>query len=139
MEKWRFENRHSQCDPRRDRLTRGEIGVGIGVMGKRAGEWWESNVMMAAAILHDRGMRRRALSGFVVLLLAMFAFGLWVIDGWLTASLWRFAIWWGACFLLALFIVLFAFLDVVAVVREERERFQSRMRGEDPDSSCDDE
>ena len=124
---------------RRDRLTRRAIGVGIGVMGKSGGSWWEMNVMMAAAILHDRGARRRALSGFLVLLLAMFAFGLWVIDGWLMALPWRFLAWWGACALLACFIFLFALVDVMAVVREERERVQGRLRGDDPDSSCDDE
>ena len=95
--------------------------------------------MMAAAILHDRGMRRRALSGFLVVLLAMFGLGLWVLDAWLAASPWRFIAWWGACALLACFIFLFAVVDAVAVVREERERFRERLRRESPDSSCDDE
>jgi len=94
---------------------------------------------MAAAILQDRPLRRRVLSSFLVLLLVMFASGLWVFDRWLTASPWRFVIWWGACGVLAVFILLFALYDAMAVVREERDRFRSRLRGEDPDSSCDDE
>ena len=97
------------------------------------------NLGMAMAILTDRSLRRRVLSSFLVLLLAMFASGLWVFDSWLEASLWRFVIWWGACAALAVFIFLFALYDAMAVIREERERFQSRLRKEHPDSSCDDE
>lgn len=97
------------------------------------------NLGMAMAILNDRSLRRRMLSSFLVLLLAMFASGLWVFDRWLTASPWRFVIWWGACGVLAIFIFLFALYDAMAVVREERERFQRQKHGLDPDSSCDDE
>ena len=98
-----------------------------------------NSVAMAAAILSDRPMRRRVMSGFLVLLLAMFASGLWVFDRWLMASPWRFVAWWGACGVLAVFIFLFALYDAMAVIREERDRLRSSLSGEDPDSSCDDE
>jgi polyferredoxin len=97
------------------------------------------NLGMAMAILTDRTLRRRVLSTFLILLLAMFASGLWLFDHWLEKNLWRFVIWWGACAVLAVFIFLFALYDAMAVVREERERFQRRKHGLDPDSPCDDE
>ena len=97
------------------------------------------NLGMAMAILGDRSLRRRVLTSFVVLLLAMFASGLWVFDRWLMASPWRFVIWWGACGALAVFIFLFALYDAMAVIREERDRFRGRLSGEDPDWSCDDD
>jgi hypothetical protein len=52
----------------------------------------------------------------------MFAIGLWGIDGWLKAELIRFVLWWGACGLLAIFVMLFGLYDVMRVIREERER-----------------
>jgi len=108
-------------------------------MGGKEPGGWSTSVAVAAAILQDRPTRRRVLSSFLVLLLAMFASGLWVFDRWLTASAWRFVIWWGACGALAIFIFLFAVYDAMAVIREERDRFQGRLREDDPDSSCDDE
>ena len=77
---------------------------------------------MAKSILHDRPARRRAMGRSVALLLGMFAIGLWGIDGWLKAELMRFVLWWGACGLLAIFVMLFGLYDVMRVIREERER-----------------
>jgi polyferredoxin len=101
--------------------------------------WWWSSVVMASAILHDRGMRRRVLSSFLVLLLMVFAGGLWVFDRWLSASPLRFVIWLGGCGLLALFVFAFALVDAMAVIREERERFRKQIDEGFPDSSCDDD
>jgi len=82
---------------------------------------WSANKGFAKAILHDRALRRRAMGRSVLLLLAVFASGLWAIDGWLRADLLRFVIWWGGCGALCIFVVLFALYDVLAVIREERE------------------
>lgn len=83
---------------------------------------WKLWKALAAGILADRMHRRRALTGFAVALLAMFALGLWGIDDWLGASLWRFAIYWLVCAGLAVFVMLFALFDLLAVLREERDR-----------------
>jgi hypothetical protein len=83
---------------------------------------WKIWKATAAGILAERRLRRRALSGFAVAMLGMFALGLWGIDGWLAASPWRFALYWVFCAGLAVFVMLFALFDALAVIREERER-----------------
>lgn len=83
-------------------------------------EQWEMDKAAAAALLADRTRRRRALGGFALALLAMLALGLWKIDGWLTGSLLRFAVYWGLCGLGCLFVMLFAVFDALASIREIR-------------------
>ncbi len=87
----------------------------------KSGEW-EVNKGIAEAILRDRTQRRKVMSFFAFLLLAVFAVGLWAIDDWLARGLWRFLIYWGGCALLAVFVMLFALFDALAVLREERDR-----------------
>lgn len=82
---------------------------------------WQSSKGLARSILHDRPARRRVMGRSVVLLLGMFAIGLWGIDGWLQ-DLWRFIAWWGFCGLLTIFVMLLALYDMMRVIREERER-----------------
>lgn len=57
--------------------------------------------------------------------LGMIVLGFWVIDGWVEESVWRFLGWWGACALATGFVMLFAVYDVLAVIREEREKQRS--------------
>lgn len=83
---------------------------------------WKIWKAMAAGILAERQARRRALGGFATAMLGMFALGLWGIDGWLAGSLWRFGSYWLLCAGLVLFVLLFALYDVLAVLREERDR-----------------
>lgn len=83
---------------------------------------WQSSKGVAKSILHDRTLRRKAMARSLVLLLAVFAIGLWVIDKWLATNLWRFVLWWGGCAFLAAFVVLFALYDAMRVIREERDR-----------------
>jgi hypothetical protein len=83
---------------------------------------WQASKGLAKSILHDRAARRKAMGRSVALLLAVFAIGLWGIDEWLAANLWRFIIWWTVCGFLAIFVVLFALYDVMRVIREERDR-----------------
>lgn len=82
------------------------------------------NKGIAQGILHDRTLRRRFMFRLAMLMLAIFAIGLWGIDQWLAANIWRFVIWWGACGFLAVFTMLFAFYDALRVIREERERLE---------------
>lgn len=87
-------------------------------------ERWEHDKVVARAILHDRGMRRKVIGRMLWLDLAVMACGLWLIDGWLAKNMWFFVIWWGGCGLLTLLVMLFAVYDALAVVREEREKFE---------------
>ena len=92
-------------------------------MSEKSGSRWSANKGMARGILHDRTLRRRFIGKLLFLLLAMFAIGLWVIPGWLN-EIWRFFLWWGTCGLLAVFVMMFALYDALAVIREEREKVQ---------------
>jgi uncharacterized membrane protein YcjF (UPF0283 family) len=83
---------------------------------------WQSSKGLAKGMLHDRTTRRKLMARSLALLLAVFAIGLWGIDKWLAANLWRFVIWWGSCGFLAIFVVVFAVYDVMRVIREERDR-----------------
>lgn len=91
-------------------------------MSEKPASRWSANKGVARGILHDRSARRRIMARLLLLLLAVFAIGLWGIDVWLRADIWRFFLWWAGCGLLAVFIVMFAVYDVFAVLREERER-----------------
>lgn len=83
---------------------------------------WEDSKGIARAILRDRAARRKIIGRMLMAALLMMAAGLWLIDGWLAAELWRFVIWWGACAGLTCIVMLFAVYDALAVVREERDR-----------------
>ena len=52
----------------------------------------------------------------LALVLALMVGGLWVINGWLMANVWRFLLWWGACAALTGFLLLFACYDLLAVI-----------------------
>jgi peptidoglycan biosynthesis protein MviN/MurJ (putative lipid II flippase) len=77
-------------------------------------------VGIARAILHDRTVRRKWLSQMLMLALGLMAVGLWGLAGWLQEEVLRFALWWGACGLITLFVMLFALYDMLTVFREER-------------------
>lgn len=91
-------------------------------MSRKRGSQWAVNKGIAEAILSDRGQRRNVLGGFAFAMLGMLALGLWVIDDWLKESILRFGLYWGACGLLCLFVLLFALFDMLATIKEERER-----------------
>lgn len=79
------------------------------------------NKGIAEAILGDRVQRRRVLGWFAFGMLGMFAIGLWGITDWLNESAIRFGLYWAACGVFCLFVMLFALFDALAVVKEERE------------------
>ena len=93
-------------------------------MSRKPASQWSANKAAARGILQDRAMRRRFMARVLVLLLAVFAIGLWVIPGWLKGDIWRFFLWWGGCGLLAVFMVMVALYDALAVIREEREKLE---------------
>jgi len=79
-------------------------------------------VATARAILHDRAARRRAIGRLLMAVVGMLALGLWGIGGWLRESVLRFALWWLACGVATVFLLLFALYDALAVVREEKRK-----------------
>lgn len=79
---------------------------------------------MARAILHDRTMRRKFLARLLIADMAMLSVGLWVVNGWLAEDPMRFALWWLACGVLTIVLMLFALYDALAVIREERDKFR---------------
>jgi hypothetical protein len=87
---------------------------------------WELSKALARAILHDRGQRRKWLGRWLLLTVVWMAVGLWLLDGLLSQSGWMFVLWWVFCFLLACGLVIFALYDVMAVMREEREKSDER-------------
>ena len=91
---------------------------------------WNHSTGLARAILHDRTERRKWLFYLVLVPLGMLALGLWVIDEWIWASLWRVLLWWGGCALATIIVMLFALYDSLAVVREEREKLKKDLGGE---------
>lgn len=91
-------------------------------MPKREPGAWDDSTALARAILHDRTERRKWLGRMIIVPLAMMAVGLWVIDGWLGGSPWRFLIWWGACAVATCVVLVFALYDALAAIREEREK-----------------
>ncbi|MGB6220943.1 hypothetical protein [Haloferula sp.] len=91
-------------------------------MSRKQGSQWAVNKGMAEAVLRDRGHRRSVLGTFAFGMLGMLALGLWGIEEWLKESILRFGLYWGACGLLCLFVLLFALFDVLVTIKEERER-----------------
>lgn len=83
---------------------------------------WEDCKGIARAILRDRAARRKIIGRMLMAALLLMAAGLWLIDGWLAASVLRFVIWWAACAALTCVVMLFALYDALAVIREERDR-----------------
>lgn len=83
---------------------------------------WQNDKQVARAILADRQTRRRWLAGFLMLALGQFVLGLWVVDDWLAGGAWRFLLWWSACGVVTLWLMLFALYDALMVIREEKKR-----------------
>ena len=75
-------------------------------------------------ILHSREMRRKVLFQLVLVLLVIVGLGAWPLANWLSSNAWLFLIWWGASMLYGLMIILLALYDMLAVVKEEREKME---------------
>jgi len=94
-------------------------------MVKRKVTGWSVCTGLAREILRDRVQRRQIMAKMLLLALALMAAGLWLLDHWLAANLWRFLLWWAACAGLTSLTMLFALYDFVAVLREERAKLRS--------------
>ena len=81
---------------------------------------WQADKAVAQAILSSRGLRRKALAVSLVIALGFIVLGLWVIDDWLEKAAWRFLLWWGACGVATLWVLLFAFYDALKSIQEAK-------------------
>jgi GNAT superfamily N-acetyltransferase len=88
---------------------------------EKPGEAWADSKRLATAILRDRAARRRWIGRMLLADLLFMAAGLWGVDGWLAGNPWRFVLWWAACAVLTLLVMLAALHDALATIREERE------------------
>ncbi len=102
--------------------------VGELAMSNRTTNLWSVSKGLARQILWTRRERRRLMSQMLLLALGMMAAGLWLLDHWLAANLWRFFLWWAGCAGICSLTMLFALYDFAAVILEERAPRQS-----DPD------
>ncbi len=93
-------------------------------MGEKSTGWLASKAI-ATAILRDRAQRRQFISGVLIVLLAWICLGVWPLASWLSQGLWRFSLYWGACALLCLFLLLMALFDALSVVKEEHDEVDS--------------
>jgi peptidoglycan biosynthesis protein MviN/MurJ (putative lipid II flippase) len=92
-------------------------------MGERKTSWTVVILGLSRTILHDREMRRKILARLLLLIFAIMAIGLWGIGGWLAKDVLRFTLWWAGCGFLTVMVMLLALYDALAVVREERAKF----------------
>ena len=81
---------------------------------------------IARMILHSRALRRKILFQLVMVLLLVVGLGAWPLAGWLSSNVWLFLVWWGISMVYGLMVILLAIYDMLAVVREEREKSQRK-------------
>ena len=94
-------------------------------MGDRKPSSWDDSTGLARAILHDRVERRKWLFYLILVPLGMLTVGLWVIGDWIWESPWRVLLWWGTCALATCIVLIFALVDALAVIREERTKVKA--------------
>ncbi len=73
-------------------------------------------------ILQTREMRRKVLFQLVLVLLVLVCLGAWPLANWLDDNVWLFLTWWVASTIYGLMVILLAIYDMLAVVKEEREK-----------------
>lgn len=83
---------------------------------------WTDSKLLARAILQDRAARRNVIGRMLLLALMLMAGGLWLVDDVLARNPWWFLLWWGGCALVTCGVLGFALYDMLAVLREEREK-----------------
>lgn len=69
-------------------------------------------------------MRRKWLGACTLILLLWFAAGNTFLATWLSASIFRFALFWLGLVMWLLLVIVFALYDALMAVREERERMK---------------
>ena len=83
---------------------------------------WETDKRVARSMLRNREQRRKIMARMLLVALGLMAGGLWLVGGWLAKNPWYFLVWWGVCALITCMTMVLALYDVLAVIREEREK-----------------
>jgi len=91
-------------------------------MSAKRASWASVCTGIGGMILHTREMRRKVLLQLVVVLLVLVVLGAWPLAGWLSGNMWLFLLWWGASLFYGLMVILLAIYDMLAVLKEEREK-----------------
>ena len=91
-------------------------------MSTKRTSWPKYITGLARMILHSREMRRKMLFQLVIALVVIVALGGWPLSKWLSENVWYFLLWWGACLLYTVMIILLAIYDMLAVIKEERSK-----------------
>jgi len=91
-------------------------------MAKKRASWAMVCTGLARMILHSRELRRKMLFQLVIVLLVIVGLGAWPLADWLSSNVWLFLAWWGVSMIYGLMVILLAIYDMLAVVREEREK-----------------
>lgn len=91
-------------------------------MSAKRASWASVCVSLAHMILKTRKLRRRMLLQLLVVLLLLVLIGAWPLAAWLEQNLGFFMLWWGLTGLYGLMVILLALYDMLAVIREERDR-----------------
>lgn len=82
----------------------------------------ELSLLTARAILQVRPLRRKLMFYNVLVVVALVVLGTWPLAGWLEESLWLMALFWGGVMILTIFMMLLALYDMLAVVKEYKDR-----------------
>lgn len=93
-------------------------------MASKKASWAMVCAGLARMILHSREMRRKMLFQLVIVLLVIVCLGAWPLANWLASSVWLFLIWWGISMIYGLMVILLAIYDMMAVIKEEREKME---------------
>lgn len=91
-------------------------------MSDKKASWLLVFAGLARMILHSREMRRKMGFQLVIVLVIIVALGTWPLANWLGSNIWLFLIWWGIVMLYLVMVILLAIYDMLAVVKEEREK-----------------
>jgi MFS family permease len=84
--------------------------------------WAAISMVTARAILQIRQLRRRLMLYTVMTVSGLVAMGSWPFAGWLEDSLWRMVLYWGGVMFLTVFMMLLALYDMLAIMKEYRDR-----------------
>ncbi|MGB0774323.1 MAG: hypothetical protein ACPG32_10470 [Akkermansiaceae bacterium] len=108
------------------RIALGVAAEGFKIFAMSAGKasWATVCIGLAKMILHTRAMRRKMLFQLVIFLVVLVALGAWPLSGWLGGNIWLFLVWWGFAMLYGTMVILLAIYDMLAVVKEEREKIE---------------
>lgn len=83
---------------------------------------WQRNKDIAHTLLGSRYLRRKILLYLCVVVVTMTAVGAWPLSDTLMTNPWVFVLYWLFCGGITIFMTLLAIYDLLAVVKEEKDK-----------------